>query len=252
VPQRKRATSPAPASSAAISRPELSKQVVGNPEALRRLEALVHPLVAAEKARWLRAQAAAGLPLVVLDVPLLFETGGQAQCDAVAVVSAPAAEQRRRALARPGMTADKLDAILARQVPDEEKRRRADFVIDTVKGLECGWVGGGLLVWAVVARSHTVRDRPAGMQACKPLLPDCGECEHVTPPPPTLCTGTSPSPTHPAPHSSSAQGAPLEETRQHVAAVVEALRGRPGRRYAELAQQAASASQASSGQVDGS
>lgn len=224
--------------------------MVGNPEALRRLEALVHPLVAAEKARWLRAQAAAGQPLVVLDVPLLFETGGQAQCDAVAVVSAPAAEQRRRALARPGMTPDKLDAILARQVPDEEKRRRADFVIDTVKGLECGWVGAGLLVWLWwpgATQSGT------GLQACRLESPCSLTVVSVsTYPPPTSCTGTSPSPTHPTPHSSSAQGAPLEETRQHVAAVVEALRGRPGRRYVELAQQAASASQASSGQVDGS
>lgn len=117
---------------AAISRPELSKQVVGDAAALQRLEALVHPLVTAHKRRWLAAQAASGHQLVVLDIPLLFETGAQAQCDAVAVVSAPAAEQRRRALERGGMTEAKLEAILARQVPDEEKRRQADFVIDTV------------------------------------------------------------------------------------------------------------------------
>ena len=108
--------------------------MVGDPEALRRLEALVHPLVAAEKRRWLAAQAAAGQALVVLDVPLLFETGAEAQCDAVAVVSAPAEQQRQRALARPGMSEEKLGAMLQRQVADAEKRRRADFVIDTVRG----------------------------------------------------------------------------------------------------------------------
>lgn len=110
--------------------------MVGDAAALARLEALVHPLVAAHKLRWLAAQAAAQQPLVVLDIPLLFETGAQRECDAVAVVSAPAGTQRARAMGRPGMTAAKLDAILARQVPDEEKRRRADFVIDTVRA--CG------------------------------------------------------------------------------------------------------------------
>lgn len=107
---------PTPQPVAAISRPELSKRVVGNPEALRRLEAIVHPLVTAEKVRWLRQQAAAGQVLVVLDIPLLFETGAEAQCDAVAVASAPAEAQRARALARPGMTEAKLDGLLARQV----------------------------------------------------------------------------------------------------------------------------------------
>lgn len=121
-----------PAPPAAISRPELSKRVVGNPQALRLLESIVHPLVAAEKARWLAAQAAAGQRLVVLDIPLLYETGAEGGCDAVAVVSAPAEAQRARALARPGMHEEKLAAMLARQVPDADKRRRADFVIDTV------------------------------------------------------------------------------------------------------------------------
>lgn len=121
-----------PRPAAAISRSELSKHVVGNPQALRRLESIVHPLVAAEKARWLATQAAAGQRLVVLDIPLLYETGAEAECDAVAVVSAPAEAQRARALARPGMSEEKLAAILARQVPDAGKRRRADFVIDTV------------------------------------------------------------------------------------------------------------------------
>ncbi|PRW61511.1 dephospho- kinase [Chlorella sorokiniana] len=120
----------------AISRPELSKRVVGNPEALKRLEAIVHPLVTAYKVRWLRQQAAARQTLVVLDIPLLFETGAESMCDAVAVVSCPAEVQRARALARPGMTEAKLEGLLARQVPDAEKRRRADFVIDTGVSLE--------------------------------------------------------------------------------------------------------------------
>ncbi len=101
---------------AAISRPELSKRVVGNPEALKQLEAIVHPLVTAYKVRWLRQQAAARQTLVVLDIPLLFETGAESMCDAVAVVSCPAEVQRARALARPGMTEAKLDGLLARQV----------------------------------------------------------------------------------------------------------------------------------------
>lgn len=113
---------------------------MGKPAALQQLEAIVHPLVAAEKQRWLAAAAAAGQQLVVLDIPLLYETGAEAMCDAVAVVSAPAEEQRRRALARPGMTEDKLAAILQRQVADEEKRRRADFVIDTVGCRAARWL----------------------------------------------------------------------------------------------------------------
>ena len=116
---------------AAISRPLLSKQVVGNPAALALLEAIVHPLVQLEKAKFLAAAQQTKAALVVLDIPLLYETGAEAQCDAVAVVSAAAAAQRARVLARPGMTPEKLDGILSRQMPDEEKRRRADFVIDT-------------------------------------------------------------------------------------------------------------------------
>lgn len=120
----------------AISRPLLSTKVVGNPEALRLLESIVHPLVQEEERRFLTKQAEQGAALVVLDIPLLFETGAEAQCDAIAVVSAPADLQRTRVLARPGMTPEKLDGILARQMPDEEKRKRADFVIDTSVSLE--------------------------------------------------------------------------------------------------------------------
>jgi dephospho-CoA kinase len=118
----------------AISREELSKRVVGpaNEAAMRALETIVHPLVAASRTRFLAAAAEAGEPLVVLDVPLLYETGGDAACDAVAVVSTrDAAVQRARVLARPNMTAAKLDGILARQVPDADKCARATYVLDT-------------------------------------------------------------------------------------------------------------------------
>lgn len=112
-----------------VNRGALAERVLGEPEELRRLEALVHPAVARERAAFLAANAAA--PLVVLDIPLLFEAGGSAQVDKIAVVSAPAEVQRERVLARPGMTAEKFELILARQLPDEEKRARADFVIST-------------------------------------------------------------------------------------------------------------------------
>lgn len=112
-----------------VNRGALAERVLGEPEALRRLEALVHPAVAREREAFLAANAAA--PLVVLDIPLLFEAGGSEKVDKIAVVSAPAEIQRERVLARPGMTPEKFERILARQLPDEEKRARADFVIST-------------------------------------------------------------------------------------------------------------------------
>ena len=112
-----------------VDRSALAQAVLGKPELLKRLEDIVHPAVNEERAAFLRDHA--GAPLVVFDVPLLFETGGAAGVDKVAVVSAPAAVQRARVLARPGMTMARLDAILARQLPDADKRARADFVIDT-------------------------------------------------------------------------------------------------------------------------
>lgn len=112
-----------------VRRAELGALVFGDPAALSRLEAIVHPAVAAERQAFMDANWHA--PLVVFDVPLLFERTGTAGLDAVAVVSAPAEEQRRRVLARPGMTEAKFADILARQMPDAEKRRRADHVIDT-------------------------------------------------------------------------------------------------------------------------
>jgi dephospho-CoA kinase len=120
----------------AIDRAKLSARVVGKPEALKRLEAVVHPLVGESRKVFFQAAAEASAPLVILDIPLLFETGGERNVAAVIVVSAPEAVQRERVMARPDMTVEKLDAILARQLPDAEKRARADIVIDTSKGLD--------------------------------------------------------------------------------------------------------------------
>ena len=120
----------------AIDRQELSKRVVGKPEAMKLLESIVHPLIGESRAAFFEAARQDGKDLVLLDVPLLFETGGEARVDTVVVVSAPSEIQRERVLAREGMTAEKFAAILARQTPDAEKRRRADFVIDTGQGLE--------------------------------------------------------------------------------------------------------------------
>jgi len=117
-----------------VDRPLLGKAVFGNPEALRQLEAIVHPAVAEERARFLDSNR--DRPLVLLDIPLLFEAGGWEQVDKIVVVSAPADVQRERVLARPGMTVDRFESILARQTPDSEKRARADFVIPTGGSLE--------------------------------------------------------------------------------------------------------------------
>ncbi|WP_448954581.1 dephospho-CoA kinase [Labrys neptuniae] len=120
----------------AIDRARLGRQVFGNAEAMRRLEAIVHPLVHEAEQAFLAQARQAGAPLAVLDIPLLYETGGERRCQAVAVVSAPADIQRERVLARPGMDEERLAVILARQMPDVEKRRRAQFVIDTSRGFD--------------------------------------------------------------------------------------------------------------------
>ncbi len=112
-----------------VNRTALAEAVLGRPDAMQLLESIVHPAVGEERAAFLRDHAAA--PLVVFDVPLLFETGGDAGVDKVAVVSAATDVQRARVLARPGMTAARLEAVLARQLPDAEKRARAAFVIPT-------------------------------------------------------------------------------------------------------------------------
>jgi len=119
-----------------VDRAVLSRHVTADKEAFHKLEQLVHPLVGREQRTFLEDARAKGADLVVLDIPLLFEGGGHARVDAVVVVSAPAHIQRARVLARPGMTEDKLDHILARQMPDAEKRAKAHFVVETDKGLE--------------------------------------------------------------------------------------------------------------------
>lgn len=120
---------PGSTGAAGVDRPRLGAAVFGNPEALARLEAIVHPAVGAKRVAFLREHA--DKPLIVFDVPLLFEKGGWERVDAVLVVSAPAEIQRARVLARPGMTEEKFGQILKLQVPDAEKRARADHVIDT-------------------------------------------------------------------------------------------------------------------------
>lgn len=115
----------------AIDRTLLSARVVGNADAMRQLELIVHPLVRQAQLEFLQRNRDAGTRVVVLDIPLLFEGGGHKLVDKTVVVSAPAEVQRERVLARPGMSVEKFEAILARQMPDAEKRARADFVIDT-------------------------------------------------------------------------------------------------------------------------
>jgi dephospho-CoA kinase len=119
-----------------VDRQKLSARVLGNPEALKKLEQIVHPMLGAHRRKFLEDAEKTGAPVAVLDVPLLFETGGEKRVDAVVVVSAPPDIQRARVLARENMTQEKLDAILARQTPDAEKRERADFVVDTSAGLD--------------------------------------------------------------------------------------------------------------------
>jgi len=119
-----------------IDRGKLAAIVLNDNAALARLEAIVHPLVFASREKFLAAARARGARVVVLDVPLLFETGTESRCDAVVVVSAPADVQRRRAFERPGMTEDKFAAILRQQLPDAEKRRRADFILDSSQDFE--------------------------------------------------------------------------------------------------------------------
>lgn len=117
-----------------VNRTALAEAVLGNDAAVKLLESIIHPAVAEERAAFLSEYADAAL--VVFDVPLLFETGGDQRVDKVAVVSAPADVQRARVLARPGMMVQRFEAILARQLPDADKRARADFVIDTAKSLD--------------------------------------------------------------------------------------------------------------------
>ncbi|MET0443344.1 MAG: dephospho-CoA kinase [Pseudorhodoplanes sp.] len=119
-----------------VDRQKLGSVVVGDPEALKRLEAIVHPLVAQARDRFLAKARLDGAKTAVLDIPLLFEVGADKLVDAVVVVSAAPHIQRQRVMERPGMTAEKFEALLAKQVPDVEKRRRADFILDSSHGIE--------------------------------------------------------------------------------------------------------------------
>ena len=119
-----------------VDRNKLSARVVHDPAAIKRLEQIVHPMLGASRQKFLDDVERSGAPVAVVDVPLLFETGGEKRVDAVVVVTTTPELQRQRILARDNMTSEKLDAILARQLPDAEKRRRADFVVDTSDGLD--------------------------------------------------------------------------------------------------------------------
>ncbi len=119
-----------------VSREKLSAKILTDPDVVGVLEKIVHPLVRKKQDDYIEKLKQAGTSLIVLDIPLLFETGGEVRVDKIVVVSAPADVQRKRALARPGMTPEKLELILSRQMPDEEKRAKADYIIETDKGLE--------------------------------------------------------------------------------------------------------------------
>jgi dephospho-CoA kinase len=119
-----------------VDRNRLSARVVHDPTAIKRLEAIVHPMLGASRQKFLHDAEQSGAPVAVVDVPLLFETGGEHRVDAVVVVTTTPEIQRQRILERPSMTQEKLDAILARQMPDAEKRKRASFVVDTSHGLD--------------------------------------------------------------------------------------------------------------------
>jgi dephospho-CoA kinase len=127
---------PGTTSDGKVDREKLSQCVLGDDLAIKRLEHIVHPLVRQAEERFLAEAEQKGAQVAVLDIPLLYETGGDKRCDAVVVVSAPADMQRQRAFERPGMTEQKLAAILAKQTADTEKRARADFVVDTSKGFD--------------------------------------------------------------------------------------------------------------------
>ena len=123
-----------------VDRTLLARQLIDNPEGFKRLEAIVHPLVRQKEVAFLEQERAKGTPAVLLDIPLLYETGGEKRLDKVIVVTCSPETQAERVLARPGMTEEKFKSILARQVPDAEKRQRADFIVDTEHGMDAARV----------------------------------------------------------------------------------------------------------------
>ncbi|MFM1976935.1 MAG: hypothetical protein RL145_1781 [Pseudomonadota bacterium] len=137
-----------------VDRVVLTSKILQDPALLKQIEAIVHPLVGKDRADFLADARSAGAPLVMVDVPLLFETGGQAYVDAVIVVSCPPDMQRARVLARPGMTEEKFESILARQTPDDVKRAKSDFVIDTGLGLDAAREQVGKVHAALMAKAE--------------------------------------------------------------------------------------------------
>ena len=148
---------PAAVRNGAVDRAALSRIIAADGTALRCIEAIVHPLARARQARFLRSAALRRAPLAVLDIPLLFETGGDRRCDAVIVVSAPAFLQRQRVLGRPGMTAEKFALILSKQMPDADKRRRADFVLPSHRGFREAGIALARIVKALKRRKRGKR-----------------------------------------------------------------------------------------------
>ena len=140
-----------------VDRARLSARVVNDPAAIKRLEGIVHPMLGASRQKFFHDAEQSGAPVVVVDVPLLFETAGEKRVDAVVVVTTSPENQRTRILARGTMTKEALDAILARQMPDPEKRKRADFVVDTSHGLD-----------PVRARIRDILDQAAKMPRRRP------------------------------------------------------------------------------------
>ncbi len=145
-----------------VDRSALGKEVLGQPERLKELEAIVHPLVRAERDAFLTAAVAARAPVAVIDIPLLFETGGERDCDAVLVVTASREVQRARVLARAGMTEEKFAAIAAKQMPDAEKREKAHFLVDTGRGFAAAERQVGDFLRALAGRPGRVLARTAG------------------------------------------------------------------------------------------
>lgn len=152
---------PGVARDGAVHRPSLSARVVGDAAALDRLNRIVHPLLGAGRAAFFNAATESGADMVLLDIPLLFETGGERNMQAVVVASAPAEVQRARVLDRPDMTPEKFEAILARQTPDAEKRRRAHYVVETGRGLD----HARAQVRAIIADLRAHGPHPRGVEA---------------------------------------------------------------------------------------
>jgi dephospho-CoA kinase len=146
-------------SNGVVDREKLAKRVLGDPRALKELEAIVHPLVREDEKIFLEEQRGRGVPLVVLDIPLLFEVGAEGRVDKVAVVSASAEMQRERVLARPGMTEAKFEAILKKQVPDAEKRSRADYIVDS-RGMEPARLAVERIVEELTGKASSRKARP--------------------------------------------------------------------------------------------